>query len=168
MEGLGCSIKHVKEGGNIKGIQLSETGQAMSHQQFVDDTILQGVSTVKEALSYKQILRDFAMAIGMEVNLSKSKIFFFNINITIQRNISRIMGFQREVLPSKYLGVPLTNKPLQKSTWKQVINMMQDKIKKWTIISLNLAGQLVLTKVVLQSIPIFMLSTLLAPKGVLQ
>jgi len=122
---------------------------------------------VKESLAYKQILRDFAMASGMEVNLSKSKFFFFNTHIAIQRNISKILGFQRDFLPSKYLGVPLTAKPLHKSIWEPVINKLQDKIRKWTIRSLNLASRLVLTKVVLQSIPIFMLSTLPAPKGVL-
>ena len=76
MEGLDQSIKHAKEVGNIKGLQLSETGQALTHQQFVDDTMLQGIPTVKEALAYKQILCDFSMSTGMEVNLSKSKIFF--------------------------------------------------------------------------------------------
>jgi len=45
---------------------------------------------------------------------------------------------------------------------------MQDKAKKWTIRSLNLASRLVLTKAVLQAIPVFMLSALPAPKGVLQ
>jgi len=34
--------------------------------------------------------------------------------------------------------------------------------------SLNLAGRLVLTKAILQSIPVFMLSSLPPPKGVLQ
>lgn len=76
--------------------------------------MLQGISTVKEALAYKQILKYFAMAAGTEVNLSKSKILFFNTNIAIQRNISRILGFQGDMLPSKYLGVPLTDKPLSK------------------------------------------------------
>ena len=130
--------------------------------------MLQGIPTVKEALAYKQIMCDFSMASGMEVNLSKPKIFFFNTNIAIQRNISRILGFQRDILPSKYLGVSLTTKPLQKSIWEPMINKMQDKIKKWTIRSLNLAGRLVLTKAVLQAIPVFMLSTILSPKGVLQ
>lgn len=45
---------------------------------------------------------------------------------------------------------------------------MQDKVRKWTIRSLNLASRLVLAKAVLEAIPIFMLSALLAPKGVLQ
>lgn len=130
--------------------------------------MLQGIPTVKEALAYKQILRNFAMATSMEVNLSKSRIFFFNTNIFIQRNISIIMGFQRDVLPSKYLGVPLIDKTLHKRIWEPVINKMQDKIRKWTIRSLNLVGRLVLTEVVLQSILVFMLSALPAPKRVLQ
>lgn len=83
MEGLGRSIKNAKEAGKIKGLQLSNNGQALTHQQFVDDTMLQGIPTVRETLAYKQILSYFAMASGMEVNLSKSKIFFFNTNISI-------------------------------------------------------------------------------------
>lgn len=73
--------------------------------------MLQGIPTVKEALAYKHILDDFVKATGMEVNLTKSKVFFFNTHIAIERNVSRILGFQRESLPSKYLGVPLTAKP---------------------------------------------------------
>jgi len=83
MERLGRAIKHAKIVGNIRGIHLSHNGEALTHQQFVDDTMLQGIPTVKEALAYKQILNDFAMASGMEANLSKSKIFFFNTNIAI-------------------------------------------------------------------------------------
>ena len=140
----------------------------MTHQQFVDDTILQGIPTVKEASTYKQILNDFALASGMEVNLSKSLFFFLNTNIAIERNISRILGFQRDSLPSKHLGIPLTAKPLHKSIWEPVLNKMQDKVKKWTFRSLNLAGRLILTKVILQAILVFFLLALPAPKGVLQ
>eukprot|EP00253_Pinus_taeda_P032555 PITA_32555 len=124
IKGLGWSIKHAKEVIKIKGLQLYKNGQALNHQQFVDDTILQGIPMVKEALAYKQILSELSMAIGMEVNLSKSKIFFFNSNIANQRNISKILGFQRNVLPSKYLGVPLTSKPFLKTIWELMINKM--------------------------------------------
>lgn len=79
---------------------------------------------VKEAHAFKQILKDFAMATGIEVSLTKSKIFFFNTDIAIQRNLTRILGFQREMLPSKCLGVPLTDKPLSKIVWEPVINRL--------------------------------------------
>eukprot|EP00253_Pinus_taeda_P033490 PITA_33490 len=92
MEGLGRSIKHAKATSKIKGLQLSENGQALTHQQFVDDTMLQGIPKVKEASAYNKILKEFSMA----------------------------------------------------------------------------TGRLVLIKAVLKSIPVFMLSTLPAPKGVLE
>jgi len=104
----------------------------------------------------------------MEVNLSKSNVFFFNTHIAIQRNVSRILDFQRESLPSKYLGVPLKVKPRHKSIWDPLVTKMQDKVRKWTNRSLNLAGRSVLTKAVLQAIPIFMLSALPVLIGVLQ
>eukprot|EP00253_Pinus_taeda_P029050 PITA_29050 len=86
----------------------------------------------------------------------------------IQRNITRILGFQRDQLPSKYLGIPLTDKPLSKEVWEPIINKLQDKIRKWTCRSLNLARRLVLTQAVLRAIPMFMFSALPAPKGIKQ
>jgi len=80
MEGLGRTIKNAKVSGEIKGLQLTENGQTLTHQQFVDDTMLQGIPTVKEATTYKKILNDFASASGMEVNLSKS--IFFSLTLT--------------------------------------------------------------------------------------
>lgn len=124
MEGLGRAIKQAKETGKIKGLQLIENGHALNHQQFVDDTMLQGIPTVKEDSAYKNILDDFSQALGMEFNLSITKIFFFNTNIAIQRNIARILGFQMDSLPSKYLGVPLTAKLMQKIIWEPLINKM--------------------------------------------
>lgn len=64
MEGLGRSIKHAKEVVTIQGLRLSNTGKKLTHQQFVDDTMLQGISTVKEVLAYKKILSEFSMALG--------------------------------------------------------------------------------------------------------
>eukprot|EP00253_Pinus_taeda_P014312 PITA_14312 len=141
MEGLGKAIKMANVEGQIQGIKLTLDGAANTHQQFVDDTMLQGIPTVKEAREIKHILNDFAMAASTEVSLNKSKVFFFNTNIGIQKNITRILGFQREQLPSKYLSIPLTDKPLR---------------------------CLVLTQAVLQTIPIFMFSTLPNPKGIKQ
>ena len=57
---------------------------------------------------------------------------------------------------------------MHKSICEPLINRMQGKVKKWTIRALNLTDKLVLTKVVLQFIPVFMLLAVPAPKGVLQ
>lgn len=70
------------------------------------------------------------MVAGTDISLYKSRVFFFDSNIAIQRNITRILGFQRAQLPSKYLGTPLTGKPLSKKVWELIIIKLQDNIKK--------------------------------------
>ena len=130
--------------------------------------MLQGTPIFKEAKAFKQILYEFAMVASTKVSLTKSKDFFFNIDISIQRILSKILGFQRDLLPSKYLGIPLTNKPLSKEIWESVTNKLKEKVSECTSRYLYLARRLILTKVVLQTIPIYMLSTLLTPTGVIQ
>eukprot|EP00253_Pinus_taeda_P017896 PITA_17896 len=124
IEGLGREIKLENVEGRIQGIKLTPDGEANTHQQFVDDTMLQGVPIVSEARAIKEILNDFNMVAGIEVSQNKSIVFFFNINIAIQRNITRILGFKREQLPSKYLGIPLTDKPLCKKIWEPIPNKL--------------------------------------------
>eukprot|EP00253_Pinus_taeda_P004031 PITA_04031 len=141
MEGLGRVIKSASAEGRIEGLKLTIDGAASAHQQFVDDTMLQGIPTVKEAKAFKQILNNFVMATRIEVSIDKSKIFFLNTDIAIQRNLNRILGFQRDQLRSKYLGMPLMDKPLSKGVWELVV---------------------------LQAITIFMLLALPAPKGPMQ
>ena len=120
MEGLGRMINIAKEEGRIKGLKLTQNGDTLTHKQFVDDTMLWGTPTVKEAKAFKQILQDFAKAAGIEVSLTISKVFFFDTDISIQRHLTRILGFQRENIPSKYLGIPLTDKPLNKEVGSQL------------------------------------------------
>lgn len=86
--------------------------------------MLQGTPMVKEAKSFKKILNDFVMATGIEVSLTKSNILFFYTDISIQRNLTKILSFQREQLPTKYLGIPLTDKPLNKVVWEPVTNKL--------------------------------------------
>eukprot|EP00253_Pinus_taeda_P029243 PITA_29243 len=121
MEGLSRIIAKKKAEGQIKGLQPIRSFPATTHQQFVDDTMLHGTPTVKEALAYRDILHLFSKASGMEINFSKSTIFFFNTHQAIQSHLSRLLGFKIGSLPSRYLGAPLTLKPWQKAHWEKVL-----------------------------------------------
>jgi hypothetical protein len=76
----------------------------------MDDTLLHSIPTVKEEKSYKRILEEFGEASGVEINHSKSMIFFFNTNPAIQRNLANILVFECKSFPTKYLGIPLIDK----------------------------------------------------------
>eukprot|EP00253_Pinus_taeda_P024058 PITA_24058 len=168
MEGLSRLIRQAKEEGKIKGLQPFPSIPATTHQQFVDDTMLHGSSTVKEAQGFKKILNLLSEASGTDINLSKSTILFFNTNVADQRNLSRILGFRRGNLLSRYLGAPLYDKLWHKSHWEKMLDNLKRRCQHWTHKALNLAGRLILTKVVLQAIPQYMLSIIPAPQGILQ
>eukprot|EP00253_Pinus_taeda_P001472 PITA_01472 len=140
MEGLRRTIAKKKAEGKIRGLKPIRSLRATTHQQFVDDTMLHGTPTVKEAVAYREILDLFSQA----------------------------SGFRIGSLPSKYLGAPLTLKPWKKEHWEKILANLKKKCSHWTFRALNLAGRLVLTKVVLQAIPHYFLSLLPAPKGILQ
>eukprot|EP00253_Pinus_taeda_P006750 PITA_06750 len=168
MEGLSRTIAKKKTEGKIQGLKPIRSLRATTHQQFVDDTMLHGTPTVKEAAAYREILDLFSLASGMEINFSKSTIFFFNTHPAVQSHLARLLGFRISSLPSKYLGAPLTLKPSKKEHWEKILANLKKKCSHWTFRALNLAGRLVLTKAVLQAIPHYLLSLLPAPKGILQ
>ena len=78
-----------------------------THQQFVDDKILIGPSSVHEARGIKECLNTFLEASGLEINQEKSQTYFFNTPRITKRNILKILEFSKGSLPSKYLGAPL-------------------------------------------------------------
>eukprot|EP00253_Pinus_taeda_P022169 PITA_22169 len=60
MEGLSRTIAKKKAEGSIKGLQPIRSLPAITHQQFVDDTMLHGTPTVKEDVAYRAILDLFS------------------------------------------------------------------------------------------------------------
>jgi hypothetical protein len=83
-EGLGRSISAAITDKSLKGLPLHNFQPALSHSQFVDDTLLLNSPSAKEALSLNAILSDFTEASGMSLNLDKSKLYFFNTPVPIQ------------------------------------------------------------------------------------
>ena len=55
-ECIGRLIERKKKEGRIKAIKPSSKSDPFSHQQFVDDTIMGGEASVKEAKAMKEIL----------------------------------------------------------------------------------------------------------------
>ena len=94
MEGLGRVIKMENVEGRIQGIKLTLDGAANTHQKFVDDTMLQGIPTVKEARAIKQILNDFSMADGTKESLNKSKVFSLKLTLIFKETSPRFLGFK--------------------------------------------------------------------------
>jgi hypothetical protein len=166
-EGLSRTIHAALENNLLTGLPLHGISPPISHSQFVDDTLLMGSPTAREANSLKEILQTFSDASGLECNKDKSQIFFFNTPPPIQHHISEILGFNRSSLPSKYLGIPLIDNALRNSSWENLLSSFSKRLSSWTFRALNLPSRLILLKAVLQALPIYAFSVLAAPRFVL-
>eukprot|EP00253_Pinus_taeda_P021638 PITA_21638 len=67
VEGLGRSIKHAQQAARLKGLSFHNS-PAVTHQQFVDDTMLYGHPSVQEARHLKSLLAVFSEASGASIN----------------------------------------------------------------------------------------------------
>lgn len=166
VESLSRSITMNSSREDLFGLKLYDFVCPSTHEQFVDDTLLMVTTTLKQALSFKAILSEFSEASGTSINMEKSKLFFLNTPLSIQRNIARIMDSHICNFPSKYLGASLTDKPLARSNWEDLITKLEKGLANWTFHTLNLAGRLVFIKYVFPSIPHYMYLALAASKSV--
>lgn len=63
---------------NFRGIQIWGSNIPITHQQFVDDIMLFGAVSLREARRIKEILDLFMEAFGTQINKEKSCTYFFN------------------------------------------------------------------------------------------
>jgi hypothetical protein len=166
-EGLGCYIKDSIVDDSLQGLTLHGIRSTASHIQFVDDTMIMGSPTAKEYSKIHSILNNSSEALGTSINVDKYQIFFFKIPMVFQNHVTRLLGLSRRSLPSKYLGIPLTDNTLHNSSYKSLINSLNTHLNSWTFLSLNLARLIVLLKSMLQSILVYLFSALAATKIVL-
>jgi hypothetical protein len=131
-EGLNRTLKVAISDCSLSGLTLHGISPPISHSQFIYDSLLMGVPTVREALRIKSIINLFCEASGMDVNLSKSQIFFFNTPVEIQHHLTLLLGFTCNTLPSTYLGIPLIDNPLKNLSWDSLLSKFRKKLSLWT------------------------------------
>jgi len=83
-EGLNHSIKAVMVEKSLTGFPLHGISPPISHNQFVDGTLIMGVPTVCKALQIRDTLQTFYDASLMDINKDKLQIFFFSTLTPVQ------------------------------------------------------------------------------------
>lgn len=136
---------------------------ALSHLQFVDDTALMGMATIREASSLRKVLDVYLAASGQSINEGKSSIFFFNTPLPIQRRVSHILKFQIGSLPLLYLGIPISTGRQSKESWQVILDKVRVKVNHWTHRWLSFAGQVQLLRSVVQALPLYRCMIQVAP-----
>ena len=139
-----------------------------THQQFVDDNMLMGPSSVQEARGIKDYLNTFLEASGLEINKEKSQTYFFNTPRNTKRNTLRILDFSEGSLPSKYLGARMAESTIKQVSWEELLDKINKKLSLWTFRALNFPSRLILVKSVLQAMPMYLFLVLVTRKSIIK
>lgn len=160
VEGLGRTIQKSQELSNLEGIKITSNVDLVTHQQFADDTLLLGNSSLSEAQKFKTILEWYERASGQEVYKAKTKVFFLNTKANVEKDILRLLGLQSGSLPCIYLGLPLDKGTRRAKLWDSILAKLDSKLQSWKGKWLSLVGRIVLIHSVLSAIPQYYMSCL--------
>jgi hypothetical protein len=96
----------------------------------VDDVILFIRPTVQEAMAVKEILTIFAETLGLRTNLAKCSITLIFKGDDAMEQIINIKGCQVQLFPLKYLGLPLSTKPIPKAQFQLIVEAVARKFER--------------------------------------
>ncbi|GFZ02650.1 hypothetical protein Acr_15g0012580 [Actinidia rufa] len=82
--------------------------------------------------------------------------------------LAKVLNCQIQMLPIKYLGLPLEANSKLKATWKTVVDKIKFRLSSWKRRQLSFGGRIVLIKVVLLSLPLYYISIFKMPEGVIK
>ncbi|XP_059068884.1 uncharacterized protein LOC131859306 [Cryptomeria japonica] len=142
-----------EQGGFVPGRETTE-GAIVAHE------ILHSISQLS---ILDMILKlDMMKVYDRKVNQAKSKFFFLNVSPLVQSRLSCFWGFSVGQFPCKYLGLPFFTGLEKHNFWERISGAISSRILPWSHKWLTFSGKIVLIRVVLNAVPIYLLSVLKA------
>ena len=115
------------------------------------------------ARRFKNEMNRYYHASGSKINLRKSQIYGWNINPREMLDITRVLNMDGVVIWESfdYLGVPIFKSNPKSLAWNPIVEKIKREIMGWRTVWLNLAGKVVLIKVILNNYLLYQCSLLL-------
>ena len=168
-EGLSGLLNKAKEEKMIKGVSVARNGPQVTHLFFANDSLLFCQAKRAECLEILRILQLYERSSGQKVNMEKSGIFFSSNTSEEDRvMICNTLSIHNEMMNEQYLGMPLLTGKNKSKELRSIKERMQARVNSWNGRMISQAGKAILIQSVGQSIPIYMMSCLLFPKGFIQ
>ena len=150
----------------LKGLLAPLGNQIVKYRSslYADDAILFLRPDTDEMNTVSQLLKVFGKCTGLYTNFSKSNIFPIQCAGIDLQPLQLIAGYSIGQFPCTYLGIPLSDRRLTKSSYQPLIDKFVKILAGWTAMLLSIAGKLTLVKFVLSAMPTFQLLTIEMPK----
>jgi hypothetical protein len=161
-EGLAGMMKKAVEIGKFKGFHINHSIK-FQILQFADDTIIMGEGSWNNLWTIKSMLRGFELVSGLKINFVKSKLYGLNIENRFLEAGASFLSCLSDMVPFKFLGIPVGANPRRRNTWQPVIDAMSKRLNSWSSRHLSYGGRITLVNSVLASIPLYFFSFFKAP-----
>jgi hypothetical protein len=126
-----------------------------------------GEGTWDNLWTIKTLLRSFELVSGLKINFVKSKLYGINIDPSFLAAGSTFLSCRSNVLPFKFLGIPVGANPRRRETWKPIVENMERRLSSWSSRHLSYGGRITLINSVLSSLPLYFFSFYKAPKCII-
>ena len=136
--------------------------------QYADDTLIVSRVDVVGATKLKDILDQLAAFSGLHINFNKSTLVPIQTSEQIVSACVQIIGYTKGSFPQPYLGLPLSANKLPVSAFTIYIQKADKFLSSWQADLLNPKGWAVLVNSVLDSLLVYLMSSLQLPPSAIE
>ncbi|KAL0802799.1 hypothetical protein Bca101_057975 [Brassica carinata] len=114
----------------------------VTHLLFADDLLLFSDGSRESLAGTSSVMMEFKALSGLEMNPSKSEIFFGGYNDFDVAELSGLSRFKQGIFPTRYLGLPLNPGRVTLSTLQPLLDKITSKMHSWTVKYLSFSGKI--------------------------
>ncbi|XP_026430302.1 uncharacterized protein LOC113326839 [Papaver somniferum] len=169
MEWFSRTMVEAHHSKSIQGISVARGAPPINHLLFADDCLIFTHANLTSVNNLLQVLQDFSSPFGQVINFDKSSILFSNnMDPVVCDSLSNILGIQPMSKNEKYLGYPLIIGRSKVKAFEDIQVAFERRLGNWQGTTIHQAGRSTMVKAVLNSIPMYQMSTFKMPKKILK
>jgi hypothetical protein len=134
---------------------------------YADDAVIFLKPTIKDVSNLKLLLECFGSVTGLQTNLQKTTVSAISCRGIDLNGLLASLPVARAHFPIKYLGLPLSTRRLKRVDFQPLVDKAASRLSTWYGRNLTHVGRVCLTKAVLSSQPVYLLTVINPPKEVL-
>jgi hypothetical protein len=134
---------------------------------YADDAVIFLKPTIKDVSNLKLLLECFGSVTGLQTNLQKTTVSAISCGGIDLNGLLASLPVARAHFPIKYLGLSLSTRRLKRVDFQPLVEKAASRLSTWYGRNLTHVGRVCLTKAVLSSQPVYLLTVINPPKEVL-